>query len=73
MLVVGDNTLEGAVTIGGCADAQVIEAAQDVARSGRPQLLRVELGEEDAFEIGLRVDLFVRERRQWVLARLPTL
>jgi len=53
MLVVGDNTLEGAVTIGGCADAQVIEAAQDVARSGRPQMLRVELGEEDAMEIGL--------------------
>src|SRR2546427_1353861 len=53
MLVVGDNTLEGAVTIGGCADAQVIEAAQDVARSGRPQMLSVELGEEDALEIGL--------------------
>jgi xanthine/CO dehydrogenase XdhC/CoxF family maturation factor len=53
MLVVEDHTLEGAVTIGGCADAQVIEAAQDVARSGRPQLLRVELGEEDALEIGL--------------------
>jgi xanthine dehydrogenase accessory factor len=53
MLVVGDSTLKGAVTIGGCADAQVIEAAQEVARSGRPQLLRVELGEEDALEIGL--------------------
>ena len=53
MLVIGDHTLEGAVTIGGCADAQVIEAEQDVARSGRPQLLRVELGEEDALEIGL--------------------
>ncbi len=53
MLVIGDNTLEGAVTIGGCADTQVIEAAQDVARSGRPQMLRVELGEEDAMEIGL--------------------
>ena len=53
MLVVGDHTLEGAVTIGGCADSQVIEAAQEVARSGRPQLLRVELGEEDALEIGL--------------------
>src|SRR2546426_7998980 len=53
MLVVGNNTLKGAVTIGGCADSQVIEAAQSVARSGHPQLLRVELGEEDALEIGL--------------------
>lgn len=53
MLVVGDNTLKGAVTIGGCADSQVIEAAQSVARSGHPQLVRVELGEEDALEIGL--------------------
>jgi len=53
MLVIGGKTLKGSVTIGGCIDAQVIEAAQGVARSGAPQLLRAELGEEDALEIGL--------------------
>src|SRR5499425_1683000 len=53
MLIIGGETLKGAVTIGGCIDAQVIEAAEEVMRTGEPQLLRAELGEEDAFEIGL--------------------
>jgi xanthine dehydrogenase accessory factor len=53
MLIVGGKTLKGAVTIGGCVDAQVIEASEEVARTGLPRLLRMQLGEEDAFEIGL--------------------
>ena len=53
MLIIGGETLKGAVTIGGCIDAQVIEAAEEVTRTGEPQLLLAELGEEDAFEIGL--------------------
>jgi xanthine dehydrogenase accessory factor len=53
MLIVGGESLKGAVTIGGCVDAQVIEAAEEVARAGEPRLLRMQLGEEDAFEIGL--------------------
>lgn len=53
MLIVGGETLEGAVTIGGCIDAQVIEASEEVIRAGEPRLLRTQLGEEDAFEIGL--------------------
>jgi xanthine dehydrogenase accessory factor len=53
MLIIGGESLKGAVTIGGCIDAQVIEAAGEVAQTGEPQLLRAELGEEDAFEIGL--------------------
>jgi xanthine dehydrogenase accessory factor len=53
MLVIDGRPVNGAVTIGGCVDAQVIEASQGVTRSGRPELLRVQLGEEDAFEIGL--------------------
>src|SRR5262249_35298245 len=53
MLIIGGETLKGAVTIGGCIDAQVIEAAEEVMRTGEPQLLRAELGEEDAFAIGL--------------------
>ena len=53
MLIIGGESLKGAVTIGGCIDAQVIEAAEEVMRTGEPRLLRAELGEEDAFEIGL--------------------
>jgi xanthine dehydrogenase accessory factor len=53
MLIIGGESLKGAVTIGGCIDAQVIEVAEEVRRTGGPQLLRAELGEEDAFEIGL--------------------
>jgi xanthine dehydrogenase accessory factor len=53
MLIIGGASLRGAVTIGGCIDAQVIEAAEEVLRTGEPRLLRAELGEEDAFEIGL--------------------
>jgi xanthine dehydrogenase accessory factor len=53
MLIVGGETLKGAVTIGGCVDAQVIAASEEVGRAGEPRLLRTQLGEEDAFEIGL--------------------
>src|SRR5512132_4318728 len=53
MLIIGGSSLKGAVTIGGCIDAQVIEAAEEVMRTGEPRLLRAELGEEEAFEIGL--------------------
>jgi xanthine dehydrogenase accessory factor len=53
MLVIEDMTLTGAVTIGGCVDAQVIEASAHVIRSGVPHVLRLDLGEEDALEIGL--------------------
>jgi xanthine dehydrogenase accessory factor len=53
MLVIEDMTLTGAVTIGGCVDAQVLEASAHVIRSGVPQVLRLDLGEEDALEIGL--------------------
>jgi xanthine dehydrogenase accessory factor len=53
MLIIGGKTFRGAVTIGGCVDAQVIEASEEVIHSGSPKLLKVELGEEEAFEIGL--------------------
>jgi xanthine dehydrogenase accessory factor len=53
MLIIGGETLEGAVTIGGCVDAQVITASEEVLRAGEPRLFRANLGEEDAFEIGL--------------------
>jgi xanthine dehydrogenase accessory factor len=53
MLIIGGESLKGSVTIGGCVDAQVIQAAEEVMRTGEPRLLRAELGDDDAFEIGL--------------------
>jgi xanthine dehydrogenase accessory factor len=44
----------GSVTIGGCVDAQVMAEAEEVlGADGRPRLLRLDLGDEDAWEIGL--------------------
>jgi xanthine dehydrogenase accessory factor len=44
----------GSVTIGGCVDAQVMAEAEEVlGAGGRPRLLRLDLGDEDAWEIGL--------------------
>ena len=43
----------GSVTIGGCVDARVIAESHDVLTSGEPRLLRLDLGDEDAWEMGL--------------------
>src|SRR5256885_1621552 len=53
MWVSGDGSILGSVTIGGCVDARVIERANQVIRSGTPELLRMTLGDEDAWELGL--------------------
>ena len=53
-MVVGERgDIVGSVTIGGCVDAQVIEEAEDALSSMRPRLLELNLGDEDAWEIGL--------------------
>src|ERR1051326_3667823 len=53
-MVVGEGgSVLGSVTIGGCVDAQVIEQAEDVLSTMRPRLLGVNLGGEEAWEIGL--------------------
>ena len=43
----------GSVTIGGCVDAQVIEQSADVLDQNVPRLLELDLGDEEAWEIGL--------------------
>ena len=43
----------GSVTIGGCVDAEVMAEAEDVLAGRRPRLLELNLGDEDAWEIGL--------------------
>jgi xanthine dehydrogenase accessory factor len=43
----------GSVTIGGCVDAEVMAEAEGVLAGSRPKLLSLDLGDEDAWEIGL--------------------
>ena len=43
----------GSVTIGGCVDAEVMAEAEDILAGARPKLLSLDLGDEDAWEIGL--------------------
>src|SRR5437016_8022094 len=53
-MVVGEGgAILGSVTIGGCVDAQVLEQSEDVLATMRPRLLELNLGDEEAWEIGL--------------------
>ena len=53
-MVVGEHgEILGSVTIGGCVDAQVLEESADVLATMRPRLLELNLGDEEAWEIGL--------------------
>jgi xanthine dehydrogenase accessory factor len=53
-MVVGEaGDILGSVTIGGCVDAQVLEESADVLATMRPRLLELDLGDEEAWEIGL--------------------
>ncbi len=53
MFVGSDGGIFGSVTIGGCVDARVIEQAGEVLSSSTPHLINVQLGDEEAWEIGL--------------------
>src|SRR5262245_39524267 len=53
MLVGEGGRVLGSVTIGGCVDAQVIEESADVLGTNAPRLLELDLGDEEAWEIGL--------------------
>ncbi len=53
MLVGEGGRVLGSVTIGGCVDAQVIEESASVLAAQRPRLLELDLGDEEAWEIGL--------------------
>lgn len=63
MFVAGDGSIFGSVTIGGCVDARVLENAQEVLASTAPRLLHFQLGDEDAWDLGLtcggEVDVFL--------------
>ncbi len=53
MLVGEGGRILGSVTIGGCVDAQVIEESAEVLGRNAPRLLELNLGDEEAWEIGL--------------------
>jgi xanthine dehydrogenase accessory factor len=53
MYVGASGRLIGGVTIGGCVDAQVIEAADALIERGGRELLAISLDDDEAWEIGL--------------------
>ena len=53
MFVGEGGCILGSVTIGGCVDARVIEEAEAIMASRSPKLLETELGDEEAWELGL--------------------
>jgi xanthine dehydrogenase accessory factor len=63
MVVDDQGRILGSVTIGGCVDAEVIEESGGVLEAMRPRLLELNLGDEEAWEIGLTcggtVEVFV--------------
>jgi xanthine dehydrogenase accessory factor len=63
MFVGANGEIFGSVTIGGCVDARVLEHAAEILQTATPRLLQLNLGDEEAWEIGLTcggaVDVFV--------------
>src|SRR5574341_359931 len=53
MFVGEGGRILGSVTIGGCVDARVIEEAEAIMAGQSPKLLEMELGDEEAWELGL--------------------
>lgn len=53
MIVGRSGKIIGGVTIGGCVDAQVVEAADALVVDGGQRLLSISLDDDEAWEIGL--------------------
>ena len=53
MWVDGEGRILGSVTIGGCVDARVIEESERVISDGITTLIRMSLGDEDAWALGM--------------------
>lgn len=52
LVVADDGSFEGSVS-GGCVEGAVIEAALEVMKSGRQQLLEFGVSDDDAWAVGL--------------------
>lgn len=76
MFVGEGGAIFGSVTIGGCVDAKVIEQADQVLGSAKPRMLDLQLGDEEAWEIGLTcggaVDVFLEPLTDDVMALYET-
>src|ERR1044071_4940131 len=74
MLVGEGGSVLGSVTIGGCVDAQVIEQTEDVLSTNRPRVPELNLGDEEAWEIGLTcggtIEVFVEPLSSDLLERV---
>src|SRR3990172_1728353 len=74
MLVGEGGAVLGSVTIGGCVDAQGIEESEDVLATMRPRLLELNLGDEEAWEIGLpcggTIEVFIEPLAPEILERV---
>jgi xanthine dehydrogenase accessory factor len=72
MFVGESGNVFGSVTIGGCVDARVLDQAADVLATSSPRLLEMQLGDEEAWEIGLTcggsVDVYVEPLTEDVIA-----
>ncbi|MEP7382794.1 MAG: XdhC family protein [Gemmatimonadota bacterium] len=53
MWVDAEGRIVGAVTIGGCVDARVIEESVRVLADGRSTVMQMSLGDEDAWALGM--------------------
>lgn len=53
MWVDANGSIVGAVTIGGCVDARVIEESARVLAEGRTAVMQMSLGDEDAWALGM--------------------
>src|SRR3990167_9004988 len=67
MLVGAGGRILGSVTIGGCVDAQVIEESAEVLGQNLRRLLELNVGDEEAWEIGLTCGGTIEEigRASW--------
>ncbi len=52
MAVNGSGEVSGAVS-GGCVEGAVVEVAEEVLRSGEPQLLHFGIADSEAWDVGL--------------------
>jgi xanthine dehydrogenase accessory factor len=76
MLVSPDGTVSGSVS-GGCVEAAVYELANDVVSSGRPELQRYGVTDDDAFAVGLTcggiIDIFAEPMSRETFPQLEAL
>ena len=68
MVVAPDGTVAGSVS-GGCVEAAVYELANEVVASGRPELQRYGVSDDDAFAVGLTCGGHHRHLRRADVAR----